>query len=134
PGTSAGAFFFPPLPLPRPPSLILRRVRHARLGEALLSQLARVAPPARSPLRIRVVATECEPVINPQSRSFANDLGLCHLQKRRVNAELPRSLDSGLRGELRKVLERGQELRPAIGVAAVIEDIGPDEDVEGTEG
>src|SRR5687768_3834529 len=62
--------------------LIPRRIRHARLGEALLAQQATVAPPARAALRVGVVARVRHRIIDAEFDAPADDLRLGHVHER----------------------------------------------------
>ena len=47
-----------------------------------------------------------------------------------MDAKPPHPFDRDFRGKVGEILERPQELRPAIGIAGVVVDIRPDENVE----
>src|SRR5437660_10566582 len=62
-------------------------VCHTGLGEARRTKCATVAAPAWAPVRIRVVAAVCEPVVEPQRAPFSDDVGLGQHLHRRVVPE-----------------------------------------------
>src|SRR5467141_4522512 len=103
-------------------------IRDAELLEPLGAQQARVAPPARRAVLRRVVAAAGERVVDAELDAAAQDAGLGELDERRVDLQ-PRSLDAGLGRELRHLLVGREVLRPAIGVAAVVERVHADEEV-----
>src|SRR5207249_2289564 len=62
-----------------------------------------------------------------------DDLGLAELDERGVDAEVALALDAGLGRQIGQLLERLRELRPAIGIAGVIDRIDADEDILGAQ-
>src|SRR5262249_51816234 len=77
-----------------------------------------------------VVTTHGEREVHTELRAVLDDLRLGHLNQRGVNAKTPRVLDGGFRRQVGEAFEGVEELRPAVGIAGVVVDVGPDEDVE----
>src|SRR4029453_17099212 len=92
----------------RPSGRVSGRISHARFGEALLAQQARIAAPA-SQLSLRVVAGVRDRVVDAERDPGADDLGLAHLNERRVDLPL-RAFGARARAEVGHVLEGGEEL------------------------
>src|SRR2546425_46295 len=105
--------------IPHPSSLVHSGISNTSLLESLPSQQARVTPPARPPLRVGVVAGVGQRVVDAEVGSAADDLGFAHPNERRDQARLT-LFDSAARPLHDDVLECGDELRPAVWVAAVI--------------
>ena len=59
----------------------------------------------------------------------ADDFRFRQLDERRVNFELQRPFDAGLRGQIRQLFESRDVFRPAIGIAAVIDGVDADENI-----
>ena len=66
--------------------------------------------------------------IEAKPQRLAGDIGLAHLLERRVDSESV-ALDTGLGGKVSEPLEFLDELRPAVGVARIVERVDADEDV-----
>ncbi len=111
----------PPTDLVTPASLEAARAQHAA-----------VAPPARRARRQRIVAAVRQAVIEAQRQAARDDLRLRHRDERRLNAKAP-AFDAGLGRQPGRVLERLDELRPAIGIAGVVEGVDADEDIAGAQ-
>ena len=67
--------------------------------------------------------------IDAQFGSAANDVGLCHFNEWGVDLELQRPFHAGFCGQIRQPFESRDVVRPAIGIAAVIDGIHADEDI-----
>src|SRR6266851_10441521 len=122
----------------------LLRVRHSlrktlisywifdpRFFETLQSQPAAIASAAPSPFVIRFVAAQRQAVVNTQAHAFANDLRLGFLEQGSVDSKCALAFHRRLGREIGQPLELTQELRPAIGIAGIINRVSPDENVEG---
>src|SRR5664279_3248178 len=70
--------------------------------------------------------------IDLELERFANNLRLRHLDQWCVNLEM-RAFQAGFGGKVRELFKCGNELGPAIGIAAVIERINANENVEGAD-
>src|SRR5262249_15102011 len=114
--------------------LIDRRIRYARFREALSPQLTRVASSARSTECVRIITTQGKSIIHSKPHTGADDVRLSHSKERGTHAELSPTFNGGLGCEVRHSLERLQVFRPAIRVSRVVEDIGPNDNVERTYG
>src|SRR5689334_4256049 len=113
-------------------SPVARRVRDLRLREALLAHVTGVAAAAGAHfagVHERVVAAVRQAEVDAQLDAALHDRGLAELDQRRVHAEARALLRPGGRREPRELLESAQELRPAIGIAGVIEHVDPEEQV-----
>ena len=101
------------------PSAILpqeQRIGDACLGKSARSQDAAVAVAARTAVRQRVVAAVREAIVEPERNATPDDFCLGQRNERRVHAEAA-ALHARARGESRQRLERGDELRAAVGIA-----------------
>ena len=76
----------------------------------------------------RVVAGPAETRVEAEPRRLRGNRRLGHPHERGVDAEGV-ALDPGLGGEVRHRLEGGDELRPAVGIARIIERVDADEQV-----
>jgi len=76
----------------------------------------------------RVVAAVAKRRVEAESGRLARDVALGQVEQGRVDGELV-ALDPGLGRQVRQRLERRDELRPAVGIARIIERVDADEDV-----
>src|SRR6185503_6281989 len=128
PRTTAKAGWPKPAILPSVP----RGIGDARGREALAAQPARIAAPARPSLGIGVVARHGEREIHAPLRALADDLRLGHAHERRLDGEaMP--LDRSPGREVRHALEGVQVFGAAIGIARIVDRVGPGEDGIGFE-
>src|SRR6478735_2998763 len=108
-------------------SCVNRRVLEPGIRKALGAQSASVTLSTMPPLH-RVIAAVAETRVEAEALRLAGDVRLGHVQQRRVDGKtLP--LDARLRRNIREALEFVDELRPAIGVAGIIEGIHTDENI-----
>ena len=110
-----------------------QRVRHAGLGESSGPQHAAVAAAARLAVGATDRSSCGQPVVEAERQAAADDLGLRQADERRVDREAG-AFDAGLRRERGHPLERLDELRPAVGIAGVVEGVHADDDVRRAEG
>src|ERR1700737_4255506 len=103
---------------------IARGIHHSRLRKPALAQQARVAMPARPPFRVGVVARERQRIVDAERNAATDDVGFRHLDQWRNESGLA-VLDSAARAAKDHVLKCCDELRPAVGIAAVIDSIHP---------
>ena len=75
-----------------------------------------------------IVAAEREAVVEAQRQPQPDDVGLRQRHQRRVHRQRA-AFDAGARGHPGQLLEGMDELRPAIGIAGVVERVDADEDV-----
>ena len=75
-----------------------------------------------------IVARPAQPHVDAQPLALAHDIRLGHMLERRMDREAL-ALDARLGGDLRQPFERRDELRPAVGIARIIQRIDPDEQV-----
>jgi hypothetical protein len=123
----------PPLPLSPFPCHVPRRIPLPRFLEPLEPQQARLAMAAGGSIGRRVVAGGGEPEVHSQIQPPPDDLRLAQRDERRVNPDF-RAFDSRAGGEVRHSGVGRDVLGPAVGIAAVVEGVGPKEDVPGAEG
>src|SRR3954453_21739869 len=109
-------------------SPVLRRIGNARFLESLPPQDARVAVPARPPRGIGVVARVRERVVDAELDAAADDVALGHVDERR-HAARPAMLDAAARARLDHALERAEDLRPAVGIAAEVDRVHAEPDL-----
>ena len=83
---------------------------------------------ARFVIRLWVVATERQRIIDAEAYTALDDLCFGEIDQRRMDRDAM-SLDTYFRGEVRHGLERFDVLRPAIRVAGVVDRVDADEDV-----
>ena len=86
--------------------------------------------PHDKPAGRRVVATVCQGVIHAERASSLDDRLLIEGQERGMNLEPACTLDPRAGRQVGECLERANELRPAIGIARIINAIDADPDVE----
>ena len=79
--------------------------------------------------RIRIVAGMGEAVIDAQFDAAANDLGFCQADQRGMDVEPRASFDARLGRQIGQGAEGGDELRAAIGIAAVVHGVDAQKDV-----
>ena len=87
-------------------------------GEALLPQQAGVAEAARAPVGLGRIAGPGEGEVDAEVAAAPDDLGLGERDQRGVDAEATAAFDAGLGREVGEVLEGGDVLGAAVGVAA----------------
>src|SRR5262249_26522834 len=102
---------------------ISRWVRHASGLEARVPKLANVPLATRRPIRHGVVTAVGHGKINSQRVPQPNDLDLGELNQGSMQTKTSLLLDPGFRGQVRQVFESSNELRAAIGIATVIQNI-----------
>src|SRR5215831_7919714 len=102
--------------------LVARRIDETRRREADAAQPAGIAAATGAPLRVRLVAGDGLSVVDAEPRALADDLGLRPANERRVDAA-GTALHSGAGSKRREAAERGDEFRPAVRIAAGIEDV-----------
>src|SRR5438067_3580659 len=115
---------------PQEPSiltLVARRIGHARLGEALATETARVAAAAGAARRVGVVAGHREREIHAELGATAHDVGLAHAHDRRLDRD-SLSLDRALGAEIGHLGEGGEELGSAVRIPRVVDRVHADED------
>ena len=95
-----------------------------RFGEAFLPQQTAIASPAGAALRVGVVATVRHGIVDAKLEAAPDDLGFGQMNERIVHGE-GRSLGAEPRG----LLKTFDELRTAVGVAAVIQSVHADENI-----
>ncbi len=78
---------------------------------------------------IGIVAGVGQAVIDAQLDAAADDLGFGPADQRGVDGESQPALDARLRGQVGHRGERGDVLRPAVGIAAVVDRVDAEEDV-----
>src|SRR5208283_5666785 len=98
---------------------VARGVRYAGGGEPRRAQAARITADARKSQPVRLVARYGHAVIHSHRDALADDLGFGEADQRRLDLEAA-ALDTGLGGEPREALERGDEFRAAVRIARVI--------------
>src|SRR5436189_183969 len=103
------------------------RVGEARLRKTLLAEQAGVAEPAGAAIGLGHIARPRQREVDVQLVGPRDDLGLAELDERGVDAEVALALDAGLGRQIGQLLERLRELRPAVGIAGVIDRIDADE-------
>src|SRR3984885_16225715 len=108
--------------------LVAGRVRGCRGGESFAAQAARVTAAAGASRGIGLIAGHRLRVVDTEPQTGADDLRLGPGDERCVYAT-GITLDTGLGRERRERREGGDELRPAIRVAARIEHVDADEQV-----
>src|SRR5688572_33250065 len=96
---------------------VARRIRNTGLGEALSTQLARVAVAARETVQRRIVAAQRERVVDAEREPELHDLALGPMQQRRLDANRRRALDSAARGEVGHALVCLHVLGTTVGIA-----------------
>src|SRR5438067_6935885 len=89
-------------------ALTHQRIADAGFTESARAQHAAVAAAART-IADRIVTAVRQTVIEAEVAAAPDDVGLCHRDERRVNAE-PRAFDAGARPEIGERLERRDEL------------------------
>src|SRR5215831_6806261 len=111
---------------------IIQRVWNPGFPEPLLPQEARVAMTTRPPRHGGVVAGCGQGEVEAQAGAEPDDVCLGQAQERGADPKRESSLDAGLGSQVGRRLERFEELRPAVGIARVVEGIGADEYVAGS--
>src|SRR5690242_15374727 len=105
--------------------LIPRRVLEPCFPEALEAQLACIAMAAGLPCVRWIVAAQGHRVVEPERRAPLDDLPLRQQDERGVDGEPLLELGARTGGEIGEVLEGGDVLRPAVGIAAVVQRVYP---------
>src|SRR6185312_13784111 len=105
------------LPMDRRP--IPCRIGDPRGAKPFPADAARIALAAREALAVGLVARDGEREIDTERVAAAHDLGLRHSQERGFDGDL-RAFHRALRRDIREPLERGEELRAAIGVSRIV--------------
>src|SRR5262245_30662075 len=101
----------------------------AGVCETLEAQNTGVAVAARDAIAVGVVAGARQRVIDSEVEAELNDLRLRKADQRGVDGQLLLGLDCSARGEIRHRLKRADVLRPAIGIAGVINRVDTKENV-----
>ena len=78
---------------------------------------------------IGIITTVGEGIINAQFDSSPDNLRLGQVNERRVNRKRRAAADRHFRRQIRQLLERRDEFRPAVGIAAVIDRVDADEHI-----
>ena len=109
---------------------IHRRIGHTRLGKASLPQ-ADTSRTGHTPCRARRDRSNCasERIVDTQLHAAADDLGFGQMHQRGMDSERKLPLHSRLGRQVGQSLKRLDELRPAIGIAAVVDRVDADKDV-----
>ena len=105
-----------------------QRVGDAGFRETAGAEYATIAGLARRSVGQRVVATVRQPIVQPQLQAAADDLGLGEIDQRRMDAERA-AFHSGPRTKRGDLLERPDELGPAIGIAGIVERVDADHEI-----
>src|SRR5882672_2339352 len=105
-----------------------QRIEDACVLEPLRAKHAAVTASARTSAVRRIVTTVREPVVETELDAAADDVRFAEGDERRVHTE-SRAFDAVARRHGRQMLERGEELRPAVGIAGVVERVHADEEV-----
>src|SRR5262249_47360105 len=108
--------------------LIAGWVRRPGGQESFAPKPARVAAAARAARVVGAVARDRERIIDAELESALDDLGLRERDERRVDRELA-SFHAALRRGPREALERGDEFRSTIRIAAVVDRVHADHDL-----
>src|SRR5574337_1224837 len=95
-------------------------IGNASLRESLSAQAAGVAVSASMAFAISLVARYRYRKVDVEAQAFADDLRLAHFDQRRMDAQRV-SFHAGLGGEVRELLERGDEFRPAIRIPGIVD-------------
>src|SRR6516164_1570041 len=103
-------------------ALIPGRIGHSRGDEARAAQPAGIAPSAGSTSRIRLITGHCLAVIDLQSRTLTDDLGLGPANERCVDATRL-TFDACPGRERRNSGEGRDELRTAVRITARVENV-----------
>src|SRR3989454_2130848 len=117
----------PPTILPETARTIDDGVGHLSFGEALAAQPATVAAAARAPLLVRVVAAMVQVKRRFEGQAPPDDIRLGHPEQGRLHANRP-AFHADFRSQLGQGFKRAKVLWTAIGVAAVVQHIGPEID------
>src|SRR3954447_12554692 len=112
---------------------VWRRIADPRFGEATLAEVAGVAVTTRDAVGGGIVAAERERVVHAEREPELDDLTLAQIEQRRLDPHWRRALHAAACGEVRHRLVVADVLRPAIGIAGVVQRIHADEDVGGAE-
>src|SRR5687768_378618 len=99
-----------------------QRILDACFLKSTRAQNTAVALAAGGPLRQRIVAAVCQTVVEAQRDAALDNLSFRHRNQRRPNAELF-PFDAGPGSQLSCTLECLDELRPAVGIAGIVERI-----------
>src|SRR5207247_7556776 len=87
-----------------------------------------IATPARRAVWCGVVAARREPVVDAERASGRDDFLLRELDQRSVDLETSPSFDTRFGREIGQRLKGGDVLGAAIGIAAIVQRVDPDED------
>src|SRR5262245_16100233 len=109
-----------------------QRVRHPGFREAFRAQDAAVARSARCAVRLRIVTTVSQSILEAERDTVPDDLGFRHGDERSVHANA-RALDPRAGGNSRERLEYVEEFRAAVWIPGVVERVYADDEVVRTE-
>src|SRR6478735_3021951 len=104
---------------------VARRILDARGRKTRASQAAGFAAPARTALLVRLVAGHREREVDAEPQAFLDDARLAPVQERCVQLQSA-ALNTGARGDAREMREGVDKLRPAIGIARVVDRVDAD--------
>src|SRR5471032_2985148 len=107
---------------------IARGIGNAGRLEAGFAQPAGIALTAGQAVRIGLVAGHGEPVVHAELHALSDDLRLAHGDEGRMQHQR-RAFDRGLGREVGQALERLHILRPAVGIAGIIDGVRAEENV-----
>src|SRR5690606_17591995 len=91
-----------------------------------------VTPSARAPVRQRVVTAVRQTVIDSEFRPQSDDTRLRQILEGGPDLKRP-FVDTGPGRQGREILEGGNEVRTAIGIARIVEGVDTDDDALGSE-
>src|SRR6187200_962678 len=111
--------------------LVFRRVLESHLPKALESKLAGIASTAGRTIRGRVITADCNAVIQSQRQTPLDDFTLGELDQRCVDGNAASFLHARPGRQISHALEGLEVFRPAVGISAIVERVGSDEDVAG---
>src|SRR5688572_20723325 len=109
--------------------IVSRRIRGPGFSKAAKPELTGIAVSAGGAVGSGIVAARRQSVINSKPLSQLNDLALGQVDQRRSNRNRRVLFGSGPRGEIRHLLVGANVLRPAVGIAAVVQCVHTDEDL-----
>ena len=92
-------------------------------------QDAGIAGAASQSFRRRIVAAVRQGKIHARLNPGSDDLGLAHMQQRRMNAIPGRPFDSGLGRKIGELFKSLQKFRPAVRIPGIIDGVDPDENI-----
>src|SRR6266478_1694922 len=107
----------------------MNRIFNSSFAKAFQPQETGIAFAAGETFRRRIVTTVSERKIDAEIDRFANDFGFGKLDQRRVNLKTS-AFCTGFRSNIGQSLKRFDELRTAIGVAAVINCIYAEKNID----